>query len=380
MAEAARAKVSPVAWLAAPAGLFFVLFFLLPFGVMALFSALTGNPMQRPNVTFTARHYARILDDSLYVESLASTLKIGAVTTAAALLLGYPLAHWMARMRSRGGHALLLMAVIAPMLTGIVVRTFAWMTILPDKGVINATLMAAGVIAKPLPLMYNEFGTVIALVHIYVPFMVLTLAGVIGRIDERLEEAARSLGASRAPRLPRGDAAAEPAGHPRRLAARLRAGDQRLCDALLHGRAADVLTLPMLIYQQVGASFNLAFAGALGVVLLVVSLALVVAYNHDPRPPDGRAGSGMNAVARQAAVRCRARRLPRRSNGAILFFLLAPIAVVRCSRSTRRPTSQFPPVGVTPALVREVLRQPRVHGSAVAVARVAGAVRRPGDR
>ncbi|MFL5119187.1 MAG: ABC transporter permease, partial [Microvirga sp.] len=119
MAEAARAKVSPVAWLAAPAALFFVLFFLLPFGVMALFSALTGNPLQRPNVGFTARHYARILDDSLYVESLASTLKIGAVTTAAALLLGYPLAHWLARMRSRGGHALLLMAVIAPMLTGI---------------------------------------------------------------------------------------------------------------------------------------------------------------------------------------------------------------------------------------------------------------------
>jgi putative spermidine/putrescine transport system permease protein len=111
---------------------------------MALFSLLSGNPMQRPNVTFTARHYARILDDSLYVESLASTLKIGAVTTAAALLLGYPLAHWLARMRSRAGHALLLMAVIAPMLTGIVVRTFAWITILSDKGVINATLMAAG--------------------------------------------------------------------------------------------------------------------------------------------------------------------------------------------------------------------------------------------
>jgi putative spermidine/putrescine transport system permease protein len=178
LTEAARAKVSPVAWLAAPAALFFVLFFLLPFAVMALFSALTGNPMQRPNVTFTARHYARILDDSLYVESLASTLKIGAVTTAAALLLGYPLAHWLARMRSRGGHALLLMAVIAPMLTGIVVRTFAWITILSDKGVINATLMAAGVIATPLPLMYNELGTVIALVHIYVPFMVLTLAAI----------------------------------------------------------------------------------------------------------------------------------------------------------------------------------------------------------
>ena len=132
-------RVSPIAWLVAPAGLFFLLFFLVPFGVMALFSVLSGNPVQRPNVTLTGRHYDRMLGDSLYIESLWSTLKIGAVTTAAALLLGYPLAHWLARMRSRGGHALLLMAVIAPMLTGIVVRTFAWITILSDRGVINAT-------------------------------------------------------------------------------------------------------------------------------------------------------------------------------------------------------------------------------------------------
>jgi putative spermidine/putrescine transport system permease protein len=189
-------RVSPIAWLVAPAGLFFLLFFLVPFGVMALFSVLSGNPVQRPNVTLTGRHYDRMLGDSLYIESLWSTLKIGAVTTAAALLLCYPLAHWLARMRSRGGHALLLMAVIAPMLTGIVVRTFAWITILSDRGVINATLTGLGLLLAPLPLMYNELGTVIALVHIYVPFMVLTLAGVIGRIDERLEEAAMSLGAS----------------------------------------------------------------------------------------------------------------------------------------------------------------------------------------
>ena len=119
------------------------------------------------------------------------------ITTVVALLIGYPLAHWMARMQSRLGHALVLMAVIAPLLTGIVVRTFAWMTILQDKGVINTTLIGWGLIEKPLPLMYNEFGTVVALVHIYVPFMVLTLIGVIGRIDERLEQAARSLGAGR---------------------------------------------------------------------------------------------------------------------------------------------------------------------------------------
>ncbi len=139
-------------------------------------------------------------------------------------------------MQSRLGHALVLMAVIAPMLTGIVVRTFAWMTILQDKGVINTLLVEWGVIAKPLPLMYNEFGTVVALVHIYVPFMVLTLTGVIGRIDERLEQAARSLGAGRLRAFVEVTAAAQPARHPGGLAAGLRPVDQRLRHALADGR------------------------------------------------------------------------------------------------------------------------------------------------
>ena len=274
-----RAKrPAAIAWLIAPAILFFAVAFLLPLGTMVLFSVLSGNPLQRPNVTLTARHYERILDDSLYVEALLSTLKIGLVTTLAALVLGYPIAHWLARTRSRLGYGLLLTAVIAPMLTGIVVRTFAWMTILSDQGVINATLLGAGLIAKPLPLMYNELGTTIALVHIYVPFMLLTLAGVIGRIDVRLEEAARSLGAGSL------RAFAEvtlPLSLPGIVAGSLLvfalAISAYVTPYLMGGQ--QVLTLPMLIYQQVAATFNSAFAGALGVLLLAVSLVIVVAYN-----------------------------------------------------------------------------------------------------
>jgi putative spermidine/putrescine transport system permease protein len=275
----AAKRVSPVAWLIAPAALFFLAFFVLPFAAMALFSVLTGNPLQRPNVTFTTRHYERIADDSLYLEALLSTLKIGAVTTLASLLLGYPIAHWLARVRSRTGHALLLMAVIAPMLTGIVVRTFAWITILSDKGVVNATLAGLGLIGSPLPLMYNELGTTIALVHIYVPFMVLTLAGVIGGIDERLEEGAMSLGASPIRAFLE---VTLPLSLPGILAGSLLvfalAISAYVTPYLMGGQ--QVLTLPMLIFQQVAATFNTAFAGALGVLLLVVSVALVVAYNR----------------------------------------------------------------------------------------------------
>ena len=185
--SAAGGRSNGLALLVLPSALLFTLFFFLPIGLMAVMSLLTGNPVVMPHVAFTTRHYARIVNDTYYLEVIWTTIRIGLVTTLVALAIGYPLAHWMARIRSRAGHAALLMAVLAPMLTGIVVRTFAWMTLLSDKGVINQTLISLGLVTQPLKLMYNETGIVIGLVHIYVPFMVLTLTGVIGRIDERLE-------------------------------------------------------------------------------------------------------------------------------------------------------------------------------------------------
>lgn len=245
---------------------------------MAMLSFLSGNPVSNPNVTFTWRHYNRLFDSDLYFDALVATMRIGAITTLIALLIGYPLAHWMARMHSRAGHAALLMAVIAPLLTGIVVRTFAWMTLLGDRGVINTMAYWFGLAEKPLPLMYNEFGVVVGLVHIYVPFMVLTLVGVIGRIDRTLEEAAQGLGASRMRAFLE---VTLPLSLPGILAGSLLvfalAISAYVTPVLLGGN--NVLTIPMLIYQQVSASFNLGFAGALGVVLLAVSLALVLAYN-----------------------------------------------------------------------------------------------------
>jgi putative spermidine/putrescine transport system permease protein len=246
---------------------------------LAAMSFLSGNPVSAPSVHLTVRHFARFFADDLYLEALWATLRIGLLTTLCALLLGYPLAHLMARTHSRVGHALLLLAVIAPMLTGIVVRTFAWMTLLQDRGVINTLLLALGVTDKPIRLMYNELGTIVALTHIYVPFMVLTLAGVIGRIDEGLEEAARGLGATRWQAFRE---VTLPLSLPGILAGSLLVFalsiSAYVTPFLLGG--TEVLTLPMLIYQQVSSSFNPNFAGALGVILLAVSLVVVIAYNR----------------------------------------------------------------------------------------------------
>jgi len=273
------ARINGLSLLILPSALLFALFFFLPIGLMAAMSLLTGNPVVAPHVDLTTRHYARIINDPYYLEVIWTTIRIGLWTTLTSLVIGYPLAHWMARIKSRAGHALLLMAVLAPMLTGIVVRTFAWMALLSDKGVINQTLISLGLISQPLKLMYNETGIVIGLVHIYVPFMVLTLTGVIGRIDERLEQAAENLGASPARAFLE---VTLPLSLPGILAGSLLvfalAISAYVTPILLGG--FQIMTLPILIYQQISANFNIGFAAALGMVLLLVSFILVIAYNR----------------------------------------------------------------------------------------------------
>ncbi len=274
-----RAGPNALAWLIMPIALLFALFFIAPIGLMALMSVLTGNPMWESGVTFTAENYVRFATDGYNWEVLWITIRIGLSTTIAALLLGYPLAHLMARTHSRTGHALLLIAVLAPMLTGIVVRTFAWMAILSDTGVVNATLMRLGIIDAPMTLLGSETGIVIGLTHIYIPYMVLTLNGVISRIDERLEQAATNLGAHP---LRAFIEVTLPLSVPGILAGSLLVfalSISAYVTPLLMG-GFQFMTLPLLIYQQISASFNIGFAAALGIILLVISMALIVGYNR----------------------------------------------------------------------------------------------------
>lgn len=275
----ARRGPNALAWLIMPIALLFALFFVLPLSLMLLMSVLTGNPMYDRDVTFTAQNYIRFATDSYNWDVLWITIRIGLSTTFATLLLGYPLAHLMARVHSRTGHALLLIAVLAPMLTGIVVRTFAWMAILSDTGVVNATLMGLGLIDKPLPLLNSETGIVIGLTHIYIPYMVLTLNGVISRIDERLEQAATNLGAHP---LRAFWEVTLPLSIPGILAGSLLVfalSISAYVTPLLMG-GFQFMTLPLLIYQQISASFNIGFAAALGIILLAISLVLIFAYNR----------------------------------------------------------------------------------------------------
>jgi putative spermidine/putrescine transport system permease protein len=182
--------------LIAPAVLLLGIFLVLPYiniMVMSLRNPGSGTPYA-PG--FTLSNYLRLFADSFYLEQTANTLMIGFITTFICLVLGFPVAWQLAKtqMRFRG---LAYGLVLSPLLVGIVIRSYGWTILLGNNGMINRTLIGFGLIDRPLALMYNSLGIVIALVHVFLPFMILPLMSALQGIDPSIEAAARSLGAGR---------------------------------------------------------------------------------------------------------------------------------------------------------------------------------------
>ncbi len=143
---------------------------------------------------FTLEHYAKALTDLYYLEIIGRTLLLGTIVTSICLLLGYPLAYFLARTKSRWRPWLMLL-VVFPLLLNLVVRTFGWIALLANRGLINDTLIGLGLIESPVKLLFNFTGILIGLSHIYLPFMVLVLTGSIRNVPRDAEDAARTLGA-----------------------------------------------------------------------------------------------------------------------------------------------------------------------------------------
>lgn len=141
-------------------------------------------------------NYERLFTSPAVQRVILTTLRICVITTAIALLLGYAIAYaiTLASPRARGWW---ILAVLVPLWISVLVRAFAWVTLLRRQGLVNNTLLELGVIAEPLPLVWNEFGIIVGMVHYMVPFAVLPMLASMREIDPRLLAAARGLGASR---------------------------------------------------------------------------------------------------------------------------------------------------------------------------------------
>ena len=151
--------------------------------------------------TFTAGQYplsayVEFFQDEYYRKILFRTLKIAVITTGICMAGGIPTAYFISRCDKKW-RGLLLAASIFPMMTNSVIRSFAWINILGSNGIINRILLALNVADKPMKLLYTDFAIIIGSVYLFLPLMIVTVAGVMENIDDDMMEAALSLGAAR---------------------------------------------------------------------------------------------------------------------------------------------------------------------------------------
>src|SRR5579863_10115945 len=176
----------------APGAVLLVLTLVAPLAIVCVYSLMTRGAYGGVERPFTFENYARIWDP-LYGAILWRSLWIAGVATALCLVLAFPLALFISRAGPR--KSLYLALVILPFWTSFLIRTYAWMFLLRDTGLINTLLQSLGLIREPLPMLYNSGAVILGLVYGYLPFMVLPLYATLERLDPSLLEAAADLGA-----------------------------------------------------------------------------------------------------------------------------------------------------------------------------------------
>ncbi len=189
-----RSKSFQVASLLSPSAAWLLVFFLLPLVMVLLVSLGKRGDMGQVVYDWNLDNYVRFMDP-IYFKIFLRSLWIAAINTLLCLLFGYPFAYFIAR-RARRWRNVLLLLVMVPFWTNFLVRTYSWMVILRDKGLINSLLMGTGIISGPLPLLYNQNAVILGLFYGYLPFMVLPLYASIEKLDFSLVEAAQDLGAN----------------------------------------------------------------------------------------------------------------------------------------------------------------------------------------
>jgi putative spermidine/putrescine transport system permease protein len=259
--------------LALPLFAFFALFFVAPLALLFLVSLYTSPEM----TAFGLDQYVRFLGDPFSLRVLASTLWLGAKVTALCLLLGYPLA-WLHVRSPRWLQGLLILVVVLPLLTSVVVRTFAWIVILGRQGIVNSTLLSLGLTDTPLRLLYTEGGVVVALAQVQMPLMVLPLITALSRLDPNLQDASSALGAGAWRTFFK---VTLPLTLPGIIAGCLltfsAAITAFITQTLVGG--GQMLFMPMYLFQQSSTLNNWPFAAAISIIFLVAVLAAVTLFN-----------------------------------------------------------------------------------------------------
>ncbi|CAN1557479.1 PotB ABC-type spermidine/putrescine transport system, permease component I [Burkholderiaceae bacterium] len=260
-------------WLASPLAFAMLLFFLTPLLMLGVVSFYSDTAMTQWG---SFANWAKTLD-GFGLTVLLDTLWLGVQVTALSLVLGFALAWSFLKMPARL-QPLIIFIVMLPLLTSVVVRTFAWIVILGRQGIVNHFLMDLGLIETPIKLLYTRLGLVVTLANVQLPLMVLPLITALQRIDMNLTDASASLGASEWQTFKK---ITVPLALPGVIAGCLltfsAAITAFISQSLIGG--GQMLFMPMYLYQQVSALSNFPFAAAISLTFLVTVILCVSVFN-----------------------------------------------------------------------------------------------------
>ena len=259
--------------LATPLAAFFVLFFLVPLLWLVLVSFYNDTQLSSMGLA----QYTKIGSDGFSLPVLGDTLWLGAQVTLLCLVLGYALA-WSYVRSPATMQKVLMLIIVLPLLTSVVVRTFAWVVILGRQGIVNSMLLDLGWIEGPLKLLYTRSGLVVALANVQLPLMVLPLVTALQKLDPNLEDASSALGASAWRTFARITLPLTLPGVVAGCLLTFTASITAFISQSLIG-GGQMLFMPMYIYQQASSLQNWPFAAAISLVFLVAVLACVTVFN-----------------------------------------------------------------------------------------------------
>lgn len=273
----ARPARRTLALLTGPAGIFLLLFMLVPLLTLVR-TSLYDTDKSFGGAGWTLRHYARFLGDGFYLTILGETLLYGLIVSLFCVVVGFPIGYSLARM-SPGARRWRIPMVILPLTLSLVVNVFGWLIILGRGGLVNKFLIGAGLIERPVQLLFSPFTVMLVMAQTFLPFMILSIMSVVAQIDPALEQAAANLRAGRWTTLRR---VVLPLAMPGILAGStlvfILTVSAFITPRLIGGTRIQMLG--SLIYEQTLVVLNWPFGGAMSLILLAIVFAFVTGINR----------------------------------------------------------------------------------------------------
>ena len=270
---------NPTPWLlSGPALLLFLGLLLVPLLLTVLLSFSVYDSTTGTGAGYTFANYIQVLSDGYYHEIFLRTGGMSLAVTLLCVVLGVPEALILSRMRSPW-RAIFLVVILGPLLISVIVRTLGWAILMGNEGLINAMLQSLGLIDSPLKMLYTMGGVTIALTHVLIPFMIISVWASIQKLDASVENAGLSLGASRMTVLRR---VIFPQIMPGVLSGGIivfaLAASAFATPAILGGRRLKVVATAA--YDEFTGTLNWPLGAAIAILLLIAMLAIILGSNY----------------------------------------------------------------------------------------------------